>query len=111
MEPWQTGATSENRVPAQQTSRWGDFPPASLTDAPNADRLPRYTATGTPVTLQATTPTSFPTGSPSTDIGNGWANPSNTAGYYVPVSGQDYPQPYINPPTARAKRSVPKPLR
>lgn len=87
MQAWQTGAITADSIAPAMTSSYGQFPPASLTGIANADALPRYTATGSPVTLSAATPTAFPTLNPSSDVGNGWYNPSDTAGYYTAIAG------------------------
>jgi len=52
--------------------------------------LPTYTPTGSVITLQGVKPTVFPTGA-STDPGNGWKDPSDTAtGWYTINTGCSY---------------------
>ena len=77
------------------TSNYSAWPPAALTGIPTASNLPVLTATGTPITLSpATQPTGvFATGN-ATNVGNGWANPSDTASYYTTIAGCDYLDAY-----------------
>lgn len=60
---------------------------AIFTDA-QIPLLPTYTQTGKAVTL---THVSMPTAAP-TQAGNGWAQPTDTALAYAPVSGCAYPE-------------------
>lgn len=56
--------------------------------------LPTYTATGTPITMSASTPTAYPSGASTVRQGNGWADASDTAAWYVTKSGCSYELPY-----------------
>ena len=89
--PWMTGGAGAGNIAPSQLSQYGQWPPRSFGDAVGARvrNLPSLVPTGTPVTLSVATPT--PTG---VDGGNGWANPSDTAGWYAPKPGCNYLNPY-----------------
>jgi glucan 1,3-beta-glucosidase len=93
---WMTGGSGAGEIPASATANFSVWPPTSLTELPNVANLYTYTATGTPITMSADLP--------ATASANGWANPSDTAGYFVPVAGCDYPNAYsgysMSAPTA-----------
>ena len=73
-------------------SSFSAWPPASLGTTP-VNVLPTYTQTGSIITAPpAAQPTSFPSGySSSANVGDGWIQPSDTAGFYTPVAGCSYP--------------------
>ncbi|KAF8321309.1 glycoside hydrolase family 5 protein [Clavulina sp. PMI_390] len=91
---YQTGGPGAGTWPADQVSSYGDWPPSSLSGViAGMTGLPVYVQTGSQVTLSAPNPTYAPSQSPSVTInlGNGWANPSDTAAAYVPIDGCNYP--------------------
>lgn len=89
--PWMTGGAGAGTIAPAQLSSYSRWPPTSFADAVGArvTNLPSLVPTGTPVTLAIATPT--PTG---VDPGMGWANPSDTAGWYAPKAGCSYMNPY-----------------
>ncbi|CAD6587583.1 MAG: hypothetical protein CYPHOPRED_003968 [Cyphobasidiales sp. Tagirdzhanova-0007] len=105
--PWMTGGAGAGTIAPNQTSLYGIWPPTSITlIGTYATNLPAYTATGTPITLSASTPTAYPTGATTTIApGNGWADAADTMPAYATISGCSYPLPYdgvsTTPPAAR----------
>ncbi|KAG0152493.1 hypothetical protein CROQUDRAFT_667334 [Cronartium quercuum f. sp. fusiforme G11] len=104
LAPWQTGGAGAGQIAATAAGANAVFPPVQIQGGPNAGSLsatalPSYVATGTPVILKATPPT----GVSSAAVGNGWAQPTDTAKWYVPQAGCTYPDPWggvgIAPPT------------
>jgi glucan 1,3-beta-glucosidase len=92
-----TGGAGAGTIAADQVASYSQWPPTSIREpiGTQATLLPTYTATGTPITLSASTPTAYPKGASSTiGPGNGWADPSDTAGWYVTKSGCSYDLPY-----------------
>jgi len=88
-KPWQTGgATSVTLAPAATAGL--QWPPAALTDQPNAALLPTYTPTGTIVTLP---PPTF-TATPTANAGNGWFDAQDQTPLRVPITGCTYPDPW-----------------
>lgn len=89
---WMTGGAGAGTIlNAAQSASYATFPPASIgtnAGALPASFLPTYTATGAISTLAAATPTPTPT--PSVDVGNGWNQPLDSVGYFVPVAGCTY---------------------
>lgn len=82
------------------------WPPVSITRGGAPTDLPAYTPTGSIVTLPGPTITVTSDKATSTvNAGNGWANPSDTAGMMVPVPSCSYLDPWVGP-TAE----VPSPL-
>ncbi|KAI0035937.1 glycoside hydrolase family 5 protein [Vararia minispora EC-137] len=65
------------------------WPPTTITNAAPVTGLPSYTPTGAVPTLTAAsfTPT---TSSVTINAGNGWNNPSDNAGFMVPINGCQY---------------------
>jgi len=98
LQSYMTGGAGAGNIPASATAAYS-FPPASLTNIPQATNLPRLTATGSPITLSPAAPFSS-----ATDTG-GWANPLDTAPWLVTVSGCNYLNAYsgvgANPPSSR----------
>jgi glucan 1,3-beta-glucosidase len=86
-----TGGAGAGTIAPTQLSQYGQWPPASFGDAvgERVRNLPSLVPTGTPITLAVPTPT--PTG---VDVGDGWANPSDTAGWYATKAGCNYLNPY-----------------
>ncbi|KAI5479242.1 glycoside hydrolase family 61 protein [Pseudohyphozyma bogoriensis] len=95
LSAWMTGgAGAGTMLNPTQAASYSQWPPASLGATP-ASNLPTYTPTGSVITLSATTPTAYPSGYSSvTDAGNGWAQPTDTAGWETPVAGCSYPNPW-----------------
>ena len=81
------------------------WPPATLTGALSVATLPAYTQTGAVVTLP---PPTFTSGSGSAaktvfaSVGDGWANASDSALLFVPVSTCGYLDPWMGPPASTA---------
>ncbi|KAJ8093128.1 hypothetical protein PM082_020613 [Marasmius tenuissimus] len=72
------------------------WPPASILEGGPVSSLPRYTATGAIPTLSGGTLSvsgSKPT--KTVDAGNGWNNPSDTAGAMTMISGCSYLNPWV----------------
>lgn len=98
---WQTGGSGAGQIPASATGSY-TWPPTMISSGGDATALPTYTSTGPIPTLPA--PTFSLTGSSSAtksiDVGKGWANPSDTAGGMVAVSGCSYLDPWVGPSAA-----------
>ncbi|KAH8923946.1 glycoside hydrolase family 5 protein [Atractiella rhizophila] len=92
---WQTGGAGTTSYPivGYASANYTAWPPASLTSYPNANFLPTYTPTGSVITLSASTPTAAPKGA-TTNPGDGWLNPSDTAGWYVQNPACSYLDPW-----------------
>ncbi|GAA5832811.1 hypothetical protein JCM5353_008342 [Sporobolomyces roseus] len=93
LAPWMTGGAGAGSITDQAMySSFSAWPPASLGTTP-VNVLPTYTQTGSIITAPpATQPTSFPSGySSSANVGDGWIQPTDTAGFYTPVAGCSYP--------------------
>lgn len=91
---YQTGGPGAGTFLAAQVNSYGQWPPSSMSGVTAVSGLPIYVQTGTPITLSAPTPTSYPPSySPTVtvSVGNGWADPSDTASAYVPIEGCSYP--------------------
>ncbi|THH20693.1 hypothetical protein EW146_g728 [Bondarzewia mesenterica] len=113
VNPWtgsltaaQTGGSGAG-IAASITSQYS-WPPTTVNNANTG--YPSYTPTGTIPTLAGPT---FTSASSSINAGSGWANPSDTAGLMVPISGCQYLSPWLessvaDPPvcTPASKRSL-----
>ena len=78
----QTGGTgTTSSIVASQTSQYGQWPPNSLTNIPNANNLPRYTATGPVPSYPAEPPT------PLSVVATGAATASD---FYTAIAGCSY---------------------
>ena len=87
--PWMTGGAGAGTIAADQLASYGQWPPTSMREPVGtlATNLPRYTSTGTPITMSATTPTAYPSGvSATVAVGSGWANTADTAPYATPIA-------------------------
>ena len=84
-----TGGAGAGTVAPDQVTSYGTWPPTSITLlGTQATNLPIYTATGTAITLSASTPTAYPSAATKTTApGNGWADASDTAPAYATISG------------------------
>jgi len=100
LRPWQTGGAGAGDIPASVTRQYA-WPPAAISQAGPINAIPRYTSTGTHVTLTPLVPT--PTGSEhvtaTPDPGTGW-NGGSGSGAFVEVAGCTYPDPWIDPGSA-----------
>ncbi|KAJ8517303.1 hypothetical protein ONZ45_g5473 [Pleurotus djamor] len=116
--PWMTGGAGAGNIPAATQAALA-FPPPSISRGGPASLLPSYTNTGTIPTLSAYT-FSAPSMTATPNVGNGWANPSGTAGtigYATEIAGCSYLDPWVGPGAAPpsplcpgvAARSVPTP--
>lgn len=94
--PWMTGGAGAGTIAADQLASYSQWPPTSIREpiGTQATLLPTYTATGTPITLTASTPTAYPSGASTYRQGTGWADASDTAQWYVTKSGCSYDLPY-----------------
>jgi glucan 1,3-beta-glucosidase len=100
LSAWQTGGAGAGTIAASATAGLG-WPPVSISNAGAATLLPTYTPTGPVPTLPPPTFTLTGSGATAT-AGDGWANPSDTAGLMVPISTCSYLDPWIgsaNPPS------------
>lgn len=99
LNPTATGGGDAGNLVAASYTPWSAWPPPSIgspTSTP-VDYLPTYTATGAIVTLSAVSPTSFPSGFPTTstvNVGDGWFATSDVGGWETPVAGCSYPNPW-----------------
>jgi glucan 1,3-beta-glucosidase len=69
------------------------WPPASLGTLAVSD-MPTLTPTGSVITMKAASrPTSFPEGyaAATPNVGDGWYNSADDAGWYTKIAGCDYP--------------------
>jgi glucan 1,3-beta-glucosidase len=118
LSAWQTGGTGAGQIPASVAASY-TWPPTMISNAGDATLLPSYTPTGTIPTLPV--PTFVETGSASGNTisaGNGWQNPTDTAGGMVAIASCSYLDPWIgsaNPPSplcsgGATKRDIPVPL-
>lgn len=101
---WQVGGGSDapRTIDSSQVAMYGQWPPNQILVQqgqnqvyPDANNLPQYERTGTPVTLKPESPN--PHDSPvsaAISPGSGWANPADRAGWYVPIKGCQYPDPW-----------------
>ena len=97
LAPWQTGGTGAGLNVQSSGMQW---PPVSLTNAGPLASLPFYTPTGTVVTLPGPTFTQSSGSNVKIDVGNGWANPSDTRGMYAPIPSCTYLDPWCGPSAA-----------
>lgn len=96
LAPWMTGGAGAGTISDQDMyTSFSAWPPASLGTTP-VENLPTYTATGSVITAPpASQPTSFPSGySSSVNVGDGWIQSTDTAGFFTPVAGCSYPDPW-----------------
>lgn len=90
LAPSQTGGSGAGVIASSVSSEYS-WPPVSLSNAGAVTTLPRYTQTGTIPTLPVPT---FTSTSRSINVGNGWANPSDSVGLAVPISTCTYLSPW-----------------
>lgn len=120
LAPYQTGGAGAGQIPASVTASLA-WPPPVISNAGAVTLLPSYTPTGPVPTLPGPTFTATATGtaaSSSISVGNGWENPSDTAGLMTDIAGCSYLDPWVGsaaPPsplcTAPAKRApIPEPV-
>ncbi|GAA5890080.1 hypothetical protein JCM5296_004763 [Sporobolomyces johnsonii] len=99
LSAWMTGGSGAGTILDEDMyTSFSAWPPASVgVAATPASFLPTYTPTGSVITMSAPAePTSFPSGyaSSSINVGNGWEQSTDTAGWYTPVAGCTYPDPW-----------------
>jgi glucan 1,3-beta-glucosidase len=100
LQSWQTGGAGAGQIPASVSASI-PWPPATISSGGAPSVLPQYTPTGTVPTLPAPSLTVTATGhSVTANPGNGWQNPSDTAGLMVNMSGCSYLDPWIGPTAA-----------
>ncbi|KAI6043138.1 exo-beta-1,3-glucanase [Pisolithus marmoratus] len=105
LQAWQTGGAGAGQIPASVSSEYA-WPPATISNAGAITLLPSYTPTGTVATLPPPTFTLTSGKSVQTaSAGNGWNNPSDTAGEMVGIATCSYLDPWIGP-----SASPPSPL-
>ncbi|KAG6334871.1 hypothetical protein ID866_4212 [Astraeus odoratus] len=118
LQAWQTGGAGAGQIPASASQAYA-WPPATISNAGAVTRLPSYTPTGTVATLPPPTFTVTSSKSVMTaSAGDGWNNPSDTAGEMVAIATCSYLNPWIGPSaappsplcsTGAAARAVPQP--
>jgi glucan 1,3-beta-glucosidase len=97
LSAWQTGGAGAGTIDPAQSSSW-PWPPSTISGTPGepVTLLPSYTPTGAVPTLPGPTFTnSLATATATVSVGNGWANPSDTAGLMVPIATCNYLDPWI----------------
>ncbi|GAA6035435.1 hypothetical protein JCM8097_000253 [Rhodosporidiobolus ruineniae] len=100
LAPWMTGGSGAGSITDQaMSSTYSAFPFTTLgtgNAALNAATLPTYTPTGSIITMSAPAqPTSWPSGySSSVDVGSGWVQSTDTAGFYKPAADCSYVDPW-----------------
>ncbi|KAI6036772.1 exo-beta-1,3-glucanase [Pisolithus microcarpus] len=105
LQAWQTGGAGAGQIPASVSSEYA-WPPATISNAGAVTLLPSYTPTGTVATLPPPTFTVTSGKSAQTaNAGDGWNNPSDTAGEMVGIATCSYLNPWIGP-----SASPPSPL-
>ncbi|EJT98402.1 glycoside hydrolase [Dacryopinax primogenitus] len=115
LQSWQTGGVGAGTIAADQLASFSHWPIISMNSAAGLSYLPpasvallpQYVPTGGVITLPGPTFTT-PSSTQTADAGNGWANADDTAGYYVPIVGCAYPNPWdaesaTIPPTAQCQ--------
>lgn len=102
LQPWQTGGAGAGNIPSSVTASLA-WPPPTISNAGALSLLPSYTPTGPIPTLSGPTFTAASSGSTPTasiDVGNGWANPADTAGLMVAAASCSYLDPWVGPTAA-----------
>ncbi|GAA5890506.1 hypothetical protein JCM6882_002943 [Rhodosporidiobolus microsporus] len=104
LAPWMTGGAGAGTIQDQAMyTSFSAWPPESIGAAavtgPYAtpvSLLPTYTPTGSIITMSSPPqPTSWPSGySSSVDVGDGWAQPTDTVGQYTPAADCSYVDPW-----------------
>jgi glucan 1,3-beta-glucosidase len=97
LQPYQTGGSGAGNIPAPVTSSL-PWPPPTLSNAGAVTDLPSYTPTAPIITLPL--PTFSPSASVTANLGNGWANPSDTAGMMTNIATCSYLDPWVGPTAA-----------
>lgn len=72
---------TSSSIVASQQSQYGQWPPTSITNIPQATRLPAYTATGQEPALPTAVPSPISVAPSPSSTGTGW---------YVPIQGCSY---------------------
>ncbi|KAF8436891.1 glycoside hydrolase family 5 protein [Boletus edulis BED1] len=97
LKAWQTGGAGAGQIPASISQEYA-WPPATISNAGAVTSLPSYTPTGTVATLPP--PTFTVSSGKSANAGDGWQNPSDTAGEMVAIATCSYLNPWIGPSAA-----------
>lgn len=103
-EDWQTGSSSNTpaTIDPNQLALYGQWPPKQIYIQqgqdpmyPDTSNLPQYSPTGQVVVLKSETPNpdEYPAHS-KISSGTGWSDESDRAGWYVPIKGCQYPDPW-----------------
>jgi glucan 1,3-beta-glucosidase len=99
---YQTGG-GNGIVSASEAAKFGQWPPTTISAFPSTmpfSLAPTYTQTGSVATLTVTYPSSVTPftqtkkGASAAPTANGWADASDTAARYTPVSDCAYPDPW-----------------
>lgn len=117
LKAWQTGGAGAGQIAASVSSSYS-WPPASISNGGPVSSLPSYTPTGTVATLPPPTFTVTSGSSVTTaNAGDGWQNPTDTAGGMVAIATCSYLNPWIGdaaPPSplcsGAAARAVREPM-
>ncbi|KAI0934247.1 hypothetical protein AcV5_006153 [Taiwanofungus camphoratus] len=99
LQAWQTGGSGAGQLAASLSAQYV-WPPATMSNSGYASAVslfPSYTPTGTLVTLPPPTFTANGGKTASASVGDGWANPSDTAQMHVDVATCSYLNPWIGP--------------
>lgn len=97
LQAWQTGGTGAGQIAASVSEEYA-WPPSTISNGGAVTLLPSYTPTGTVATLPP--PTFAVTSGKSVataNAGNGWQNPSDSAGEMVGIATCSYLDPWIGP--------------
>lgn len=97
LKAWQTGGTGAGSNVQSDGLQW---PPTSISSGGVIAALPHYTPTGTIITLPGPTFTQSSGSNAKIDVGDGWANPSDTTGMYAKIPGCSYLDPWVGPTAA-----------
>ncbi|KAA1471083.1 exo-beta-1,3-glucanase [Dentipellis sp. KUC8613] len=93
LAPNQVGGQGAAKLDPAVSSEFA-WPPTTISGADGpATQLPLYTPTGTIPTLGV--PTFTASGASTVSVGNGWANPSDSKGAYVPIASCSYLSPWV----------------
>ncbi|KAM0747523.1 glycoside hydrolase [Meredithblackwellia eburnea MCA 4105] len=98
LSSWQTGGAGAGTLQPSATAQVNSYawPPTAIGLTPTSvSNFPTYTPTGSIISMQGATPTAYPNGYSSVvGPGSGWAQPTDTSGWYTPVAGCSYPNPW-----------------
>ncbi|KAI5120174.1 hypothetical protein M0805_008440 [Coniferiporia weirii] len=90
---WQTGGAGAGTISADVRSSFTAWPPTTISGVTgDVSLMPTYTSTATQPTLPPDTFTAAPK---TLSVGDGWADPSDTASRVTEVAGCSYPDPWF----------------